>query len=113
MSFPNMKQLELFYWNDDSGDMDMYVTDFCYDELEDVDYIQIGVTYPEGEELAVIRYNTMCLDDPEESWTKIYTKIKNIDMETGFCDSWYILYDKNLGINRIDDFLRRESAFDM
>lgn len=118
--FNSAETVELYFWNDEIGDMDMYTTDITFDVIPMFyDRIEIYVT-EEGEESAIVYSDQKAIDcgyPIVDIYANDLTHVPVLTVNTPIGDKnfagAYVLYDKKLGIDYISEFIKRESAFDM
>lgn len=120
--------LKLWYWNDEIGDMDLYDTGL---DLEGIAWIReiVILVVNQGEEVALVEYvgdrkfddnrlEVNVIDENEKVVSTIVAYSANPDYKFAMLmdpdeEGRYILYNKELGINKIDKFMKRESAYDI
>ena len=131
------QNLELFYWNDEAGDMDVEVYDLNWqDDLKDVYRIEIVLMdYPICDEVAIVTYKGLQPHPPylnHHDNTVLYTIDEYEDVQyttvvyspnPEYNDillgdspkeaARYVLYSKPDHINRIDRFRQRENPVDL
>lgn len=126
------RNLELYYWDEFIGDMNVEAFDVNYDrDLKDISKIEILLMdYPICDEVAVVTYKG---DHPTPlAYPVLYTvddKDKTIFTTVAYSPNpeyndvllgdspkealRYVLYSTDYNINRIDRFIKRENPFDI
>ena len=126
------QNLELFYWNDKTGDMDCEVYPLNWnDDLQNIETIEIALMdYPICDEIAVVTYkgdypvpaDTVPLYVTDDDGSVISTTVvysPNPDYNCVFLSdspneaARYTLYSEEKGINRIERFGFRENPMDI
>ena len=126
------QNLELFYWNDEAGDMDCEVYPLnWHDDLPNIEKIEILVMdYPICDEVAIVTYkgdypvpaDTVPLyitdDDDKVIFTTVAYSPNPEYNDVLISDSLkeaarYVLYSESENINRIEKFRFRENPMDI